>query len=124
MPERTENPNILKIGVLNSEVGRKFDLHVRRDRALAFYDFLMRRRRSGEYRPAPPGMPGLSWAAFSGLDAIFDRRPKSFPACDIVRFLADDIRPGGGEGAVTPHEVESALEHFSEMYPPDVSESA
>lgn len=114
--------NVLKISVFNSDAGRKFDLHVRKDRYKAFHEFLMRRRWNGEYQPAVSGMPGLSWAAFMGLDAIFDRRPKNFPARDIVQFLADDTLLG--DGIVTSHEVEAALERFSAIFPPDVSENA
>ncbi len=119
-----DESNILKIPVFNSDAGRKFDLYVRKDRYKAFQGFLMRRRWDGEYQPETVSMPGLSWAAILGLDAVFDRRPKSFPTRDILKFLADDIVPGGGAPAVTPHEVESALERFSSVYPPDVSESA
>jgi hypothetical protein len=117
-----DESNVLKISILNSDAGRKFDLHVRRDRLKAFYELLMRRRCNDEYQPAASGMPGLSWSAFMGLDAIFDRRPKSFPARDILQFLADHTIPVGGP--FTPHEVESALERFSALFPPDVSENA
>jgi hypothetical protein len=119
-----DETNVVKIAVYNSDAGRKYDLYVRKDRCLAFHKFLMDRRWRGEYQPAAPGMPGLSWAAFMGLDAIFDRRPKSFPVRDILQWIANDIIPGGGAPAVTPHEVESALEKFSAVYPPDVSENA
>jgi hypothetical protein len=117
-----DDQNVLKISVPNSATGKSHALYVRRDRLAAFYEFLMLRRASGEYRPEPPGMPGLSWSAFMGLDAIFDRRPKSFPTQDILQWIADDLHPGAG--AATPHEVEKALEKFSAVYPPDVSESA
>jgi hypothetical protein len=117
-------PDVLRISVYNSDAGRKFDLRIRKDRYKAFQAFLMRRRWNGEYRPVSGGMPGLSWAAIMGLDAIFERRPKKFPVRDILRHLADDSVPGGGAPAVTPHEVESALEAFSSVYPPDVSEDA
>jgi hypothetical protein len=116
--------NVLQISVFNSTTGKKHALFVRRDRFKAFQEFLMRRRWCGEYQPGPPGMPGLSWAGFMGLDAIFDRRPKSFPTHDILQFIANDIIPGGGAPAVTPQEVEKALEAFSAVYPPDVSETA
>jgi hypothetical protein len=120
-----DESNVLKISVLNSDAGKKFDLYVRKDRLKAFQEFLSRRRWNGEYQPATSGMPGLSWSAFAGLDAIFDRRPKSFPARDIVQFLADDINLGIGHApAVTPHEVETSLERFSAVFPPDISESA
>lgn len=114
--------NVLQISVYNSASGKKHTLHVRKDRLAAFYEFVMRRRQVGEYKPEPPGMPGLSWSAMLGLDAIFERRPKSFPAEDILQWIADDLHPGAG--AATSHEVEKALEKFSAVYPPDVSESA
>lgn len=115
--------NVIKAVIFNSDAGRKFDLYVRKDRYIAFQEFLMRRRWRGEYQPAVSPMPGISWGAFMGLDAIFDRRPKSFPVCDILQFLADDIHPGDEAPAVTVHEVEAALERFAAQYPPDVSES-
>jgi hypothetical protein len=119
-----DESNALKISVYNSDAGREYDLYVRKDRLKAFEAFLMRRRWRGEYQPEAGGMPGISWAAFNGLDAIFERRPRSFPARDILQALADDIVPGGEAPAVTPHEVEKALEQFSAVYPPDVSEGA
>ena len=110
-----DETNTLKISVFNSDNGRKFNLYVREDRYRAFQEFLTSRR--GIAQPAAPGMPGLSWAAFLGLDAIFERRPKSFPARDILQFIAYD-------SGSTPQEVESALELFSAIYPPDVEVDA
>lgn len=111
--------DVLKISVFNSDAGRKYDLYVREDRLKAFETFLLGRR--DEYQPEA-SMPGLSWAAFQGLDAIFDRRPKKFPTHDILQFLADYLH--GATPAVTSQEVEAALERFSCFYPPDVSEDA
>jgi len=112
-----EDFDVVKISVFNSVVGKNFDLYIRKDRLLAFYDLVMTRRNTGEYKPEPPGMPGLSWSAIQGLDAIFERRPKKFPAHDIVQHFCR-------AGDATPQEIEKALEVFSTMYPPDVAESA
>jgi hypothetical protein len=107
--------NVQQISVFNPEHGKPFNLYVRPDRLLAFRDFVARDR-----RPAPPpAMPGLSWAAVMGLDAIFAQRPKKFPVEDILLWLANDCAP-----PVSVHEVECALERFSLLHPPDVSQDA
>jgi hypothetical protein len=110
-----DESNVIKAAVFNSDAGRKFDLYLRRDRYRAFLDFLNCNRQPD----VKPGMPGLSWAAIQGLDAIFEKRPRQFPVRDIIAFLASDCTP-----AVTSHEVEAALECFAAVFPPDVSESA
>jgi len=112
--------NVLTISVFNSDAGRKFNLHIRDDRYRAWLDFLNRNRQPD----AKPGMPGLSWAAIQGLDAIFEKRPRSFPTRDILSFLAGDYHPHSSCPAVTPAEIELVLEQFSKVYPPDVSENA
>jgi hypothetical protein len=117
-----DEANVLKIVVLNSDSGRKLNLYVRKDRLAAFQEALLRDRGS-IFHPAS-NMPGLSWAAILGLDAIFDHRPQSFPARDIVKFLADETNPGEGAAPIKPHEVEAALERFAHAFPPDVSEDA
>jgi len=106
---------VLKIAVFNSDAGRNFDLYVRDDRYRAWLDFFNRNRQPD----VKPGMPGLSWAAIQGLDAIFEKRPKGFPVRDILAFLAGDPFCGGNSA-----EIELVLEQFSKVYPPDVSEGA
>lgn len=112
-----------KISVFNSEQQRNYDIFVRLDRLLAFYNLVNRAR-----KPDTPAatMPGLSWGAFMGLDAIFERRPKKFPTHDILAFLAKDYneRFYSEIPLATTAEIEKALEVFSTIHPPDVSEPA
>jgi hypothetical protein len=111
--------NTLKVSIFNSDLQRNFDLFVRKDRLKAFYDFTI-----GERHPErTASMPGLSWAAMLGLDAIFERRPKRFPVQDILTYLAGSCTAHTND-SVTPPEIEYALERFSMLYPPDISESA
>jgi hypothetical protein len=117
-----DEANVLKIAIVNSDSGRTLNLYVRKDRLAAFQEALLRDRHS-IHHPAS-NMPGLSWSAILGLDAIFDHRPKSFPTHDIVKFLAENTNPGEGATPVRPHEVEAALERFAHVFPPDVSEDA
>jgi hypothetical protein len=109
-------PNTQQISIFNSDSNRPFNLYVRTDRLQAFHDFIIGERHP-EYRSSP--MPGVSWAVMAGLDAIFARRPKKFPVHDILSWLANSLHP-----AVTTDEIEHALERFSALYPPDVSEDA
>jgi hypothetical protein len=112
--------NILKVSIFNSDLQRDFDLFVRKDRLAAFREFAASDRRPGHDAP----MPGISWTATLGLDAIFERRPKRFPAQDILAYLAGYCTAHSHGDPLTPPEVERALERFSALYPPDVSESA
>jgi hypothetical protein len=114
--------NTLKVSIFNSDLQRNFDLFVRKDRLKAFYDFTLGERHSERLA----SMPGLSWAAISGLDAVFERRPKRFPVHDIIAHLAGSCTAHAlsHDVPVTPSEIEYALERFSAVYPPDVSESA
>jgi hypothetical protein len=115
---------ILTISVFNSEAQRNFNLYVRQDRLLAFHNFLMRNR-----CPDTPSsvMPGISWGAVLGLDAIFERRPKRFPVSDILTFLAEDYKNNTLPSSLPPPtsaEIEKVLGLFAAEYPPDVSEGA
>jgi hypothetical protein len=105
--------NILEVRIRNSENSTDYYLYVRKDRLQAFHD-LLNSKRAPE---TPAGMPGLSWGAMLGLDAIFEKRPRKFPVYDILGFLAGD---SGASGA----EVEKTLEKFAVLYPPDVTETA
>lgn len=112
--------NTLTISVFNSEQQRSFEMFVRKDRLAAFYEFL----NSNRCPDAKSGMPGLSWSAHCGLDAIFEKRPRKFPVADILTFFADHYIPRSPCDRVTPAEIEKALEGFAVLYPPDVVESA
>jgi hypothetical protein len=109
------DPNILEVRIQNSENNTFYYLSIRRDRLDAFWAFLHQR----EFADAVPGMPGLSWAAMQGLDAIFDKRPRKFPVYDIIQWFL----LGCAKAGITAAEIEKALEKFSTMYPPDVAES-
>jgi hypothetical protein len=109
--------NVLEVRIQNSENNTAYFLYVRRDRLEAFYNFLNANR----CPETPKGMPGLSWAAMMGLDAIFEKRPRKFPVYDIINFLANDVH---STPAVTAPEIERTLERFGTVYPPDVAESA
>ena len=102
---------IRRVAIVNSETGPAHELFVRRRRLGEFLALVARAPRT----PEPPvRMPGLSWAAICGLDAVFDRRPKKFPAQDIVAWL-------GALAGTGPANIEAALEGFSKLRPPDVS---
>ena len=111
-------PDVQKVSIYNSELGRHFELYVRRDRLSEFCKLVL----AGRQPDAPQGMPGLSWAAVTGLDAIFAKRPKKFPVYDIQAWLQQVLT--GQEPPVSKPEIEKALERFSAAYPPDISESA
>lgn len=113
------DPNILEIRIKNSENNTHYYFNVRSDRLKAFYNFLNRNRCAD----TPQGMPGLSWGAILGLDAIFEKRPLKFPVADIVNFLANDYIPHSSCPAVTSAEIEKTLERFATQYPPDVAAS-
>ena len=112
--------NVLEVRIKNSENHTDYYLYVRKDRLKAFYDLLNRNR----CPETPVGIPGLSWSAMQGLDAIFDRRPRKFPVYDIVGFLMTDYVPHSSSPAVTASEIEKTLERFAALYPPDVAETA
>jgi len=112
---------IKQISIVNSEYGKPFNLYVRSDRLKAFYRFMINERHP-EYKSNP--MPGVSWAAVMGLDAVFARRPKKFPVNDILLWLSNDCIPHSDFPRITKDEVEYALERFSAVYPPDASEDA
>ena len=114
------DPNVLEVRIRNSENNTDYCLYVRKDRYRAFQNFLNRNR----CPDTPPGMPGLSWGAMLGLDAIFEKRPRKFPVYDIITFLAKDYIPHSSCPAVTLPEIEKTLEKFAAQYPPDVAESA
>lgn len=108
--------NILEVRINNSENSTDYFLYVRKDRLEAFYTLVYTDRFVG----APQGMPGLSWSAMLGLDAIFEKRPRKFPVYDIITWLYTGcVKPG-----LTRPELEKALEQFATMYPPDVAETA
>lgn len=111
-------PGVEQVQIFNSEFNKNFDLYVRRDRIEAFYRFLLTERHPDRRGNS---MPGISWGAVLGLDAIFARRPKKFPVHDIILWLKEGcvVTP-----EVTGDEIEYALERFSAMYPPDASEDA
>ena len=115
-----DETNVLTISVFNSDAGRKFNLYLRDDRYRAWLDFLNRNRQPD----AKPGMPGLSWAAIQGLDAIFEKRPRSFPVRDILAFLASDYHPHSSCPPITTTEVGLVLEQFAKVYPPDAQVDA
>jgi hypothetical protein len=107
------DPNVLEVRITNSENQTNYFLYVRKDRLEAFHNLL-----NGNRAPnTPAGMPGLSWGAMLGLDAIFEKRPRRFPVYDIVGYLAAE------SGASRP-EVEKVLEKFAALYPPDITETA
>jgi hypothetical protein len=110
-------PNNPQVQIYNSEYGRSFNLYIRLDRLQEFKEFVKRER----YERQPSSMPGLSWPALLGLDAIFARRPKKFPVEDLLDWLASGIQDNP---PVTKPEIEYALERFSSLYPPDISEDA
>lgn len=116
------DPNVVAVQIFNSEYQKLFTLYVREDRHKAFGQFVLderyRREAAGEPEPPSSVIPGLSWGAIMGLDAIFARRPKKFSTEDIVKWLQGDLIP------LTKGEVETGLEKFSQLYPPDVSEDA
>ena len=113
-------PNTEQVRIRNSENNTDYYLYVRKDRLDEFIQLVMADRAPD--RKASP-MPGLSWAAICGLDAVFDRRPKKFPTSDIMNWLRwiilDQFHVNVEQG-----EVEYALERFSAVRPPDVSEDA
>lgn len=113
----TSDPNVLEVRINNSENNTAYYLYVRRDRLTAFYQFLMRNR----CPETPKGMPGLSWAAMLGLDAIFEKRPRKFPVYDIINFLVNDYH---STPPATAPEIERVLEQFATQFPPDVAETA
>lgn len=110
--------DIKQISIFNSEQGKPFNLYIRADRHQAFGRFVIDERHADRQ---PSVMPGLSWAAILGLDAIFYKRPKKFPVDDILNFLAHDIIPHSDFPPVTKAEVEYALERFAAVYPPDLA---
>lgn len=112
--------NIQEVRIRNSENHTDYYLYVRKDRLKAFYDLLNRNR----CPETPSGIPGLSWSAMLGLDAIFEKRPRKFPVYDIVEFLRTDYVPHSSCPAVTAPEIEKTLERFASLYPPDVTETA
>ena len=117
------SPDIEHVRIRNSENNTDYYLYVRKDRLDEFIRFVMANR-TPERKVNP--MPGLSWAAICGLDAIFDRRPKKFPTDDIIKWLQVTVTiiwqyP---DPLITNDEIEYALERFSEVRPPDVSEDA
>jgi hypothetical protein len=105
--------NVLEVKIRNSENHTDYYLYVRKERLQAFHDLLNSNRAPN----TPDGMPGLSWGAMLGLDAIFEKRPRKFPVYDILRYLAAD---SGASGA----EIEKTLEKFAALYPPDITETA
>jgi hypothetical protein len=107
-----------QIQIFNSELNRNFSLYIRPERLHAFYQFLLRERHA-DRQPDP--VPGISWAASLGLDAIFAKRPKKFPSNDIMIWLAFGVT---ATPEVTKAEVEYALERFATVHPPDVAEDA
>lgn len=115
------NPNLIEVRIKNSDNNTEYYLYIRKDRLKAFYDFLVDNRRPDT---PPSAMPGLTWSAMLGLDAIFDRRPRSFPTIDIVNFLVNDFHQHPSCPAVTPAEIENALERFSTVFPPDAAAGA
>ena len=107
-------PNVEQVRIFNSEVSTHYYLYVRPDRLFAFKEFVLTDRRPGT---PPPTMPGLSWSAILGLDAIFHQRPKKFPTNDILLWLQEQV----DDITVSLAEIEDALERFSRQFPPDVS---
>lgn len=114
-------PNVEQVRIFNSEVSTHYYLYVRPDRLFAFINFAVANRQP-DYVASP--MPGLSWSAFLGLDAIFAKRPKKFPAADILLWLQEQIKEKTNGVLVGTIEMERILELFSREYPPDVGEDA
>jgi len=118
------DPNTEQVRIRNSENNTDYYLYVRKDRLYEFVQFVMANR-APEYKTSQ--MPGLSWAAICGLDAVFDRRPKKFPANDIIKWLQNLTIANEWKFSspiITEDEIEYALERFSAVRPPDVSEDA
>ena len=115
------NPNIEQVRILNSELATHYYLYVRGDRVREFYAFITADRKP-DLQPSP--IPGLSWSAVLGLDAIFAKRPRKFPTHDLLVWLRDSQKGYLGEypnPTITLPEIENALERFSAVYPPDVA---
>ena len=107
-------PDEQQVRILNSENGTHYFLYVRPERLVAFVGLASQ----GGGEPPGAGMPGLSWSAILGLDAIFSRRPKRFPVRDILLWLQ-----GLAPGSSLPR-LEAALGRFSALHPPDACEDA
>jgi len=117
------NEFVEQIPVLNSEINTLYNLYIQADRLREFYRMILGNRWSG--RP-PSAMPGLSWGAILGLDAIFDRRPKHFPVKDILVWLRDNITAYTGvtpDPPVTLDELEGQLVRFADAHPPGIEDA-
>ena len=78
--------HIVEVRVMNSENFTNYFLHLRLDRLVHFYDFVMRNRKPN---PQPIPGPGISAPAATGLNAIFTTIPQKFPLSDILVWLRD-----------------------------------
>ena len=107
-----------EIRVFNSDIQTYYYLHIRKDRVQAFYSLIAQERHPARVS----SMPGLSWAAISGLDAIFERRPLKFPVYDILHWFCDNALTYAPQfdPPLTQAEIEHALERFATLYPTDV----
>ena len=114
------DPNLEEIRIFNSENNTHYYLYIRKNRIQEFFSLITKDRHTAG---SVSLMPGLTWAAVLGLDAIFDRRPEKFPVQDILHWFRDHQKQYLGEypnPTITVREIENALERFSTLYPPDV----
>ncbi len=107
-----------QVCIRNSELKTDYYLYVWTDRLSDFVAMAVGNRQANV---SAPSMPGLTWAAILGLDAIFAQRPKKFPVEDILKWLQQQINERTNGIVIPIPELEKLLELFSQFHPPDVA---
>lgn len=102
---------VAEVRILNSENKTHYYFTLRKDRIVAFYQYLLENR--APEASSTNAMPGISGSAHFGLDCIFfGAKSPRFPAKDILTFLRDEQKTYLGEypnPTVTVQEVEHVL---------------